>query len=97
VPVIVPLLQRLLLPSAADTPARASGAGGAPGSPPVALFATQLRAESSMARFLEAAAAAGLRVQQIEAAPGVVFHHLVTEEDPGSVLLHRITAGRGPP
>ena len=117
---MVPLLRRLLLPSATgpDTPTSsihcafdgrkssatgtfiAGGTGSADGdesgagtsAAPMALFATQLRAEASLCRFLEAAAAAGLRVQLLDPAPGLVFHHLVTEEDPGMVLLHRITA-----
>ena len=59
----------------------------------VAYFATQLRAGSSMARFLEAAAAAGLHVEELDAMPNIVFHHLITEEDADCVLMHRITAG----
>ena len=82
VPTIVQLLAELL------------GAGRrGPRPAAVAYFATQLRAGSSMARFLDTAAAAGLRVEQMDFAPDVVFHHLISEEDAEAVLLHRITAG----
>ena len=81
VPVIVPLLANLLQ----------SGSSAERDS--VAYFATQSRAESSMARFLDAAAAAGLHVEEVGAAPDVVFHHLNTEEDADGILLHRITLG----
>ena len=80
VPTIVLLLAELLGASRRQRPAA------------VAYFATQLRAGSSMARFLDAAAAAGLRVEELDFAPDVVFHHLITEEDADSVLLHRMTA-----
>jgi len=81
VPVIVPLLAELLL------------TGGSPEHAAVAYFATQLRAGSSMARFLEAAAATGLRVEELDVMPDIVFHHLITEEDADGVLMHRITRG----
>ena len=94
VPTIVRLLQQLLTPHRGQGAADASGPGSMQ---PEAYFATQLRAETSMQRFLEAAARARLLVEDIttEVPSGrsaVVFHHLVTEEDPDSVLLHRIRA-----
>jgi len=81
VPIIVPLLAELLR------------TGGSPEHAAIAYFATQLRAGSSMARFLEAAMAAGLRVEELDLTPDIVFHHLITEEDADGVLLHRITTG----
>jgi len=87
---MVPLLKQLLKPSD-SRPADEASPASVSDKAPIAIFATQLRAESTFDRFLEAAAGAGLWVHQIEVQPTIVFHNLVTEEDSDMVVLHRIT------